>query len=44
MNSNLIQLRVELVTQVGHNITKEATVSLNADEDDNFWLTLKHAL
>ncbi|MHA7231039.1 hypothetical protein ACVT98_19895 [Vibrio campbellii] len=34
----------ELVTQVGHNITKEATVSLNADEDDNFWLTLKHAL
>ncbi|WP_199459027.1 hypothetical protein [Vibrio owensii] len=34
----------ELVTQVGHNITEEATVSINADEDDNFWLTLKHAL
>ncbi|CAH1524657.1 conserved hypothetical protein [Vibrio jasicida] len=33
----------ELVTQVGHNITKDSSVAMNTDEDDNFWLTLKHA-
>jgi hypothetical protein len=42
VNGRKIRL-FELVTQVGHNITKETSMAINTDEDDNFWLTLKHA-
>ncbi|CZF81450.1 hypothetical protein GCE9029_02618 [Grimontia celer] len=33
----------EMVTQVGHNISPETSLAINADEDDEFWLTIKHA-
>ncbi|UPR32977.1 hypothetical protein IS519_18645 [Vibrio crassostreae] len=42
VNGRKIRL-FELVTQLGHNITKETSMAINTDEDDNFWLTLKHA-
>ncbi|PML77366.1 hypothetical protein [Enterovibrio norvegicus] len=34
----------EMVTQLGHNINNETSIAINADEDDDFWLTIKHSL
>jgi len=33
----------EMVTQLGHNITEDTSFSVNADEDDQLWLTVKQA-
>lgn len=33
----------EMVTQLGHNITEDTSIAVNADEDDQIWLTVKQA-
>lgn len=33
----------EMVTQLGHNLTKDTSFSINTDEDDQVWLTVKQA-
>ncbi|UTV30473.1 hypothetical protein [Photobacterium atrarenae] len=34
----------EMTTQLGYNISPQTSMSINADDEDEVWLTIKHAL